>query len=78
MNVNLYEIDYSVSPGGINMWALEVYHSLGNSSYCEFKTPAEALKWLINRYPKSEIDLNVRSLGFYEEQMSVVDGMIQV
>lgn len=52
------------------MWALDIYHSLGNSSYCEFKSPAQALKWMLNRYPESEIDLNVRSLGWYEKNMS--------
>lgn len=52
------------------MWALDIYHSLGNSSYSEFKDPAQALKWMLNRYPESEIDLNVRSLGWYEKNMS--------
>jgi hypothetical protein len=78
MKANLYEIDYSVSPGGINMWGLDVYVSLGNSSYCEFDTPAQALKWLINKYPKTEFDINVQTLGSYEEKMSVADGKILV
>jgi len=71
MNADLYEIDYSCSPGGINMWALDIKHSIGNSSYAEFRTPAQALGWMLKRYPESEIDLNVRSIGWYHGQMSV-------
>jgi hypothetical protein len=78
MNAELYEIDYSVSPGGINMWALDIKHSLGNSSYSEFRTPAQALNWLIKRYPESEFDLNIRTLGWYNRQMSDLPDTIEV
>ena len=71
MNAELYEIDYSVSPGGINMWALDIKHGLGNSSYAEFRNPAQALKWMLNRYPESEINLSVKSLAWYFKQDAI-------
>jgi len=76
MNADLYEIDYSVSPGGINMWALDIKHGIGNSSYAEFKTPAQALNWMLNRYPESEIDLNIRSIGWYNKMSDLSDTMM--
>lgn len=76
MNADLYEIDYSVSPNGINMWALDIKHSLGNSSYAEFRTPAQALGWMLKRYPESEIDLNIRSIGWYNKMSDLSDTMM--
>lgn len=76
MNAELYEIDYSVSPGGINMWALDIKHSLGNSSYAEFRNPAQALNWMLKRYPESEINLNIRSMGWYNTHLTDVGGVV--
>jgi len=71
MNAELYEIDYSCSPGGINMWGLDIRDSLYHSSYAEFRNPAQALNWMLKRYPESEINLSVRSLGWYFKQDAI-------
>jgi hypothetical protein len=76
MNAELYEIDYSCSPGGINMWGLDIRDSLYHSSYAEFRNPAQALNWMLKRYPASEINLSVRSLDWYHGQMSVPSATI--
>lgn len=67
MNAEIYEIDYSVSPVGINMWALEI-QQYGHSSYAEFKSPAHALKWFMERYPDHELNINIRSIGWFNKQ----------
>ena len=68
MNAEIYEIDYSVSPGGINMWALDIRDSLGHSSYAEFRNASQALKWIMNRYPDKELNISVRSIEWFNKQ----------
>lgn len=58
------------------MWALDIKHSLGNSSYAEFRNPAQALNWMLKRYPESEINLNIRSMGWYNTHLTDVGGVV--
>ena len=67
MNAEIYEIDYSVSPGGENKWALNI-QGYGHSSYSEFDTPAQALNWLMFYHSDKELDINVRSIAWYNKQ----------
>jgi len=62
LDVQIYEMDYSVSPGGVNCWEMTV----GNKCYSEFKTAGQALDHLLNMYPDLEFNLEVLSLGAYE------------
>lgn len=66
MKATLYEIEYSVSPGGIDQWALEVRLGVGMSSYNEFNTPSEAIAYLLDKHGSDEIQLNIQSLRSIE------------
>jgi len=75
MNVELCEIEYSVSPGGVNQWAVDVRDSLAHSTYNEFDTVSDAMDWLLNKYPDKELNITLRSLGWYH-RMSEAFGTI--
>lgn len=74
INVDIYEMDYSVSPGGINCWEMDVRTKLGHSSnYSDFPTAGHALNQLIRYYPDQSFVINVTSLDAYNAlQMSDV------
>jgi hypothetical protein len=78
MNIEMYEIEYSCSPGGEDMWVVDVRDSIGHSTYKEFYTPSSALKWLLAKYPDKELNLTIRSLAWYHKEMSVLDDTISV
>lgn len=66
MKAALYEIEYSVSPGGKDQWALEVRVGLGHTFYAEFDTPAQALQHLLDTYGDTEINLDIQTLKSVE------------
>ena len=74
----MYEIEYSCSPGGEDMWVVDVMDSIGHSTYKEFYSPSSALKWLLAKYPDRELNLTIRSLAWYHKEMSVLDDTISV
>jgi hypothetical protein len=78
MNIEMYEIEYSCSPGGEDMWVVDVMDSIGHSTYKEFYSPSSALKWLLAKYPDKELNLTIRSLAWYHKEMSVLDDTISV
>jgi hypothetical protein len=78
MNVELYEIEYSCSPGGVDMWAVDVRDSIGHSIYQEFRSSSSALKWLLNKYPDKEINLTIRSIAWFHKEMSEIDDMLVI
>ena len=65
--VYISEIEYSVSPGGVDTWALEVADQANwNEFYQEgFSSAGEALEFAINKYPKEELKVQVKSLAWY-------------
>ena len=66
LDVEIYEMDYSVSPGGVNCWEM----TIGNKCYSDFKTPGHALDHLLIMYPDSSFNLSVLSLGNYFKEDS--------
>lgn len=69
-NVDIYEMDYSVSPGGINCWEANI-HGYGQSvCLTDFKSAGEALNYILDRYPNEMIECNITSLPAYEKEMS--------
>lgn len=69
MKVNLYEMEYSVSPGGVNCWEADVFTGLGHSkNYSEYRSAGEALDHLLSVYPGVELELDVTSLEAYNLQ----------
>jgi hypothetical protein len=70
LQARIFEMEYSVSPGGIDCWELEVRESIGHSTnYSDFKSAGEALDYLINLYPASEHDVHITSLAAYHNSM---------
>lgn len=61
LDVEIYEMDYSVSPGGVNCWEM----TIDNECYSDFKTPGQAIDQLLKMYPDSSFNLSVLSLGNY-------------
>lgn len=68
MKARIFEMEYSVSPGGIDCWELEINEALGHSSnYTDFKTAGDALNYLINLYPDQEHEVDITSLEAYNK-----------
>jgi len=73
MKIHIYEMEYSVSPGGKDCWEATVYTDLGHSSnYSEYRSAGEALDHLISVYPGVELELDVTSLEAYNLQQERV------
>jgi hypothetical protein len=67
LNVEIYEMNYACSPGGIDCWEATV-NIYGNSNTAtDFKTAGEAVDWLLDRYPRQVLELKVTSLPAYEK-----------
>lgn len=69
MLVSLYEMDYSVSPGGINCWEADVQIGLGHTiNYSDGQTAGEILDYIIKQYPGVKLEVDVISLEAYNLQ----------
>jgi hypothetical protein len=70
MKVELYEMEYSVSPGGKNCWEATVYTGLGHSTnYSEYKSAGDALDHLLSVYPAVNLEVDVMSLEAYNDML---------
>jgi hypothetical protein len=68
MRVDLYEMDYSVSPGGVNCWEADVRVSYGNTkNYSDYRSAAEAIEHLMSVYPGVILDVEITSLEAYNK-----------
>lgn len=73
LQVEIFEVDYSVSPGGINQWEMIVHlprplkgiNSKETAYFTEFNTLNEALEFVMNHYPTRELNVNIKSLQWY-------------
>ena len=64
----IYEVEYSVSPGGIDCWEMEVRTGIGqHTNYSEYKTAGDALNHLISLYGDEQISVNITSLNAYNK-----------
>ena len=66
LKVEIYEVDYSCSPGGVNCWEVSI------DEWCvsDFKTAGDALNYVLDKHPHQEIDLNVKSLNWYFKEFA--------
>lgn len=67
--VAIYEMNYSVSPGGIDCWETTINGYGTSTTASDFKTAGDALNWVIDRYPDEMLELTVISLSAYEKEM---------
>jgi hypothetical protein len=72
INAQIYEMEYSVSPGGVDCWEATIYGYGYSTNYTDFKSAGEALNFLINEYPEEELNINVMDLKAYHKQMADV------
>jgi hypothetical protein len=68
LNVEIYEVNYAVSPGGIDCWEVNIQGYGNSSTASDFKTAGEALNWVLDRYPAQMLELVVTSLPAYEKE----------
>lgn len=73
LKVEINEINYSCSPGGVDQWEMNVYlprplkgiNAKEVAYFGGFNTLNEALEFVMNHYPTRELDVNIKSLEWY-------------
>ncbi len=65
VDVEIYEMNYSCSPGGVDCWELNIQDYGYSKCVSDFKTAGDALQYVLDNYPHQELNLNVRSLNWY-------------
>ena len=65
-NINIYEVEYSCSPGGVDKWEMEEV----DSDYFKggFNTAQEAISYALMDFKGQELNLNIKSLEWYHAQ----------
>jgi hypothetical protein len=72
MKVDIYEIEYSVSPGGIDCWAVEAYSSSSVKSigYKDgFATAGDALDFVVKLFPEDLIEATIKSNTWFQKEL---------
>ena len=68
-NINIYEVEYSCSPGGVDKWEVE---EEGNDDLLgSFDTAEEAISYALMDFKGQELNLNIKSLEWYHAQEEV-------
>ena len=65
MEIDIFEVEYSVSPCGVDCWEAEVRGYGETKNYSEYKTAGEALNHMLSLYGEEELNINVISLTAY-------------
>jgi hypothetical protein len=65
-NINIYEVEYSCSPGGIDKWEVEEEGS--DDLLGSFDTAEEAISYALIDFKGQELNLNIKSLEWYHAQ----------
>ena len=68
-NINIYEVEYSCSPGGIDKWEIEEEGS--DNLLGSFDTAEEAISYALIDFKGQELNLNIKSLEWYHAQEEV-------
>ena len=71
MEIEIFEVEYSVSPGGKDCWEMEIRNYGETKNYSEYRTAGEALNHLLSLYPDADLNINVTSLAYYHKTMEV-------
>ena len=72
LNVEIYEMNYACSPGGIDCWEATIQGYGTSTTFSDFKTAGDALNYVIDKYPDEMLELNVMSLPAYEKEIANV------
>ena len=68
--VTISEMNYSVSPGGIDCWEATINGYGTSTTASDFKTAGEALDWVLDRHPDEMLELIVVTHLAYEKEMT--------
>jgi hypothetical protein len=68
LKVEIYEMEYSVSPGGVDCWEVNIQDYGTSRCVSDFDTAGQALNWVVDQYPDKMIELTVTSLPAYEKE----------
>jgi len=68
-NINIYEVEYSCSPGGVDKWEIEEEGS--DDLLGSFDTAEEAISYALMDFNGQELNLNIKSLEWYHAQEEV-------
>lgn len=68
-NINIYEVEYSCSPGGVDQW--EVSERDGDFFQGGFDTAEDAISFALLKFDGEELNLNIKSLKWYHAQEEV-------
>jgi len=71
MEIEIYEMEYSCSPGGVDCWEMTIREYGYSTNYSDYKTAGEALNHLLSLYPDADLNVNVTSLAYYHKTMEV-------
>ena len=72
VHADIYEVEYSCSPGGVDCWEINVQGYGSSKCYSDFTSAGEALEFLIQTYPLEILEVNVQSLAQYHAKELLV------
>jgi hypothetical protein len=67
LQIELYEMNYSVSPGGIDCWEATIQGYGNSTTISDFISAGDALNYVIDKYPDKMLELTVTTLQAYEK-----------
>jgi hypothetical protein len=70
LKIEIYEMEYSVSPGGVNCWEINIQNYGTSRCISDFNTAGDALNWVVNQYPDRSIEIEVTSLPAYRRKFA--------
>ncbi len=70
LNVEIYEMNYACSPGGVDCWEATIQGYGTSTNLSDFKTAGDALNYVLDKYPNQELNLNVKSLNWYFKEFA--------
>lgn len=72
IKADIYEMEYSCSPGGMDCWEVNVQGYGESKCFSDFLTAGEALDYLVKTYPTEALDITVQSLAHYHAKELLV------
>lgn len=68
LEIEIYEMNYSCSPGGVDCWETTVRQGYNSVCYSDFKTAGDALNYVIDKFPDEMLELTVTTHQAYDKE----------
>lgn len=72
LEIEIYEMNYSCSPGGVDCWEATVRQGYNSVCYSDFKTAGDALNYVIDKFPDEMLELTVTTYQAYDKEIANV------